>query len=196
MTEKTGYKAKKTAPPDSDSIPESDRQSSGKANGPLKDKNTARITASSIAISWSIILLVLLIFFNKFIAYYQPESMDDVTRWVRYPILTEAFFSWLPIVIATLALYIAGHIILIYRENYVLQETILGILNLFAIAAIISLILIFPFDFSGLPSVDTAMTGILYLFVRVGLIGIAVIFAVGALVRFIRLIINLALHRV
>ncbi|MFC1871319.1 hypothetical protein ACFLYF_02830 [Chloroflexota bacterium] len=196
MTEKTLDSAIRPLPPVSETANISNVKSRDRANNPVSDRNPARITSSSIAISWSIILLVLLVFFNKYIAYYQPETIGDITNWVRYPVLTEAFNRWLPIAIAALLFFIAGHVVLIYRDSYLRQEIILGVLNLFAITSIISLILIFPFDFSALPSADIAITGILSIFVRVGLIGVAVIFAVGTLVRFIRLAINLALHKV
>ncbi len=174
-------------------IEHSSRHTGEKADVSVKNSSTTRITSSSFAIAWSTIILVFVTFFNHYIAYYQPESIDGVSRWIRYPILTGAFTSWLPILVATLILFIIGHITVIYFGKYLIQETTLTVLNLFAIATALSLLFIFPFDFTGIPDVEIAT--VFHMFTKVAIIGIVVALGAGTLVRLIRLIANLSLHK-
>lgn len=180
--------------PRSHAVGNSAEKTAGKVDGSFTNSNSSRVTSSSLIIAWSIILLVFFTFFNHYIAYYEPETIGGVSKWIRYPILTEAFSLWLPIFVATLIAFIIGHMSLIYFRKHLIQETIPGVLNLFVIATVLSLLFIFPFNFSAIPHTTIAST--LYMFVRVALIGISVVLGIGTLVRFIRLIINLSLHRV
>ncbi len=174
-------------------VENSGRQINDRVDGSFRNSNASRITSSSFAIAWSIIILVFFTFFNQYIAYYQPETIGGVSKWVRYPILTEAFGTWLPILVATLFLLVIGHIMLIYFEKHLLQETTLAVLNLFVIATVLSLLFIFPFDFAAIPNVETA--SILYMLAKVGLIGIVVALGIGTLVRLIRLIASMSLRK-
>jgi hypothetical protein len=169
------------------------RQVNGKVVGSVRNNNASRITSSSIAIAWSIVILVFFAFFNQYIAYYQPETIGGVSRWIKYPILTEAFATWLPILVVTLLLFVVGHIMLIYFEKYLWQETTHTVLNLFVIATVLSLLVIFPFDFTAIPSVEVA--SILYMFTKAILIVISVALGVAILVRLIRLIVFVSLRK-
>ncbi len=168
-------------------------ESSRKCDDSVKNSNTGRITSSSFAIAWSIVLLVLFTFFHQYIAYYEPETIGGVSKWIRYPILTEAFFSWLPILVATLVLFIIGHIILIYFDKYLLQETVLTVLSLFVVVTVLSLLFIFPFDFTRIPHVE--MASVLYPFTRIALIGAIVVLGVGTLVKLIKLIVGISMPK-
>ena len=66
-------------------------RSEEKVESIFKSNRGGRITASSFAIAWSIVLLVFFNFYSKYIAYYQYEA----NQWVRYPILTDDFNIWL-----------------------------------------------------------------------------------------------------
>ena len=171
----------------------SSRPIADSADDTLKNRNASSIAASSLAITWSVLCLIFFVFFRDYIAYYHYGTVDNVARWIRYPILTEAFVAWLPILVTTLILFIIGHIILIYFQKYLLQETVLTVLNLFVIAAVLSLLYIFPFDFTAIP--DTAIASISYIFARVGLIGIVVALGVVTLVRLIKLMVNVTAPR-
>ena len=114
---------------------------------------SGRLTASSFAIAWSIVLLIFFNYFNRYIAYYQYEGNN---RWLGYPVLTEDFDAWLPILTVTLILSIAGHILLIIFDRYILREIILIVLNLFGIAVVLTLLSIFPFDFTTIPNATAA----------------------------------------
>ncbi len=147
---------------------------------------SGRITSSSFAIAWSLVLLVFFNYFNKYIAYYQYEG----GQWVRYPVLTEAFNAWLPILTITLTLSIIGHVFLIIFDRYVLRETGLIILNLFGIAVVLTLWSIYPFDFANIP--NTTAVAILPVIVSIVLIGITIGFIIGTIVSFIKLIVDIA----
>ncbi|MFC2067615.1 hypothetical protein ACFLTP_01145 [Chloroflexota bacterium] len=169
------------------------RRAGVKAGSSFENNRTNRITSSSLAIVWSIIILVFVMFFSQYIAYYQPQAINGVVKWITYPILTEAFFSWLPILVTTLIFFVAGHIVLIYYKKYLVRESTLVILNLLVISTVLSLLYIFPFDFTTIPHVETA--SVLYISTKVALVSIVVIVGVGTLIRLIKLIVNMSLQR-
>ena len=168
--------------PDKDSI----KQVSYRTEDYFRTSRAGRTTSSSFAIAWSFVFLIFLGFFNKYMAYYQYES----GQWVRFPILTSDFNAWLPIITATLVFSIVGHIVLIVFDKYLVRETTLMILNLFGIAAVISLLSIFPFNFESIP--NNTVANILPILATIILIGIAIGLGIATLASFIRLIVNAA----
>ena len=153
------------------------------------NSRAARVTSSSFAIAWSIILFIFFSFFNGYIAFYESETVGGITTWTRLPLLTQEYYAWLPILITTLVLTIVGHIVLIIHDRYWFRETILIILNVLGIVTVATLVSIFPFDFYVIPS--NTVADIVTVSVRIILIAIAVGLSIGSLVMFIRLIINL-----
>ena len=149
---------------------------------------SGRITASAFAIAWSIVLLIFFNFFNQYVAYYHSETVGGITTWIRYPFFTEDINLWLPILTATLIISIIGHIILIILDRYVLREMIHIVINAFALWTILTLLSVFPFDFSVIPS--TTAADATYLGVRIFLIFISVGVGVAILVGVIKLIVN------
>ena len=149
---------------------------------------SGRITTSAFAIAWSIALLIFFNFFNQYVAYYHSETVDGVTTWVRYPFFTEDVNLWLPILTATLIISIIGHIILIILDRYILREMIHIVINAFSLWTILTLLTVFPFDFSVIPS--TSAADATYLGVRIFLIFISVGVGIALLVRAIKLIVN------
>jgi uncharacterized membrane protein len=147
-----------------------------------------RITASAFAIAWSIVLLIFFNFFNQYVAYYHSETVDGVTTWIRYPFFTEAINLWLPILTATLIVTIIGHIILLILDRYVLREMIHIVINAFSLWTVLTLLIVFPFDFSVIPSTTAAEAT--YLGVKIFLILISVGVGIAILVRVIKLIVN------
>jgi hypothetical protein len=71
-----------------------------------------------------------------------------------------------------------------------MRETTLIVLNLFGIAAVVTLISIFPFDFTVIP--DSVIADILPIITMIVLIGISIGLGIGSLVSFIKLIVNVA----
>jgi uncharacterized membrane protein len=153
---------------------------------PAKGAKSIRTASSSVAIAWSIVLLVFFNFFNRYVAYYQ---YDD-GRWIRHPFLTQDVNLWLPILTTTLICTIAGHIILIIYDRYVLREITVIILSLFGIWTVGSLLSVFPFDFSVIP--HNIVADISPIIVTIVLLAIILGLVIGAIVRFIRLIANVA----
>ena len=149
---------------------------------------TGRITASAFAIAWSIVLLIFFNFFNQYVAYYHSETVDGVTTWIRYPFFTEDINLWLPILTATLIITIIGHIILLILDRYVLREMIHIVINAFSLWTVLTLLSVFPFDFSVIPSTTAAEAT--HLGVRIFLILISVGVGIAILVGVIKLIVN------
>jgi uncharacterized membrane protein len=147
-----------------------------------------RITASAFAIAWSIALLIFFNFFNQYVAYYNSETVDGITTWIRYPFFTEDINLWLPILTATLIISIIGHIILIILDRYILREMIHIVINAFSLWTVLTLLSVFPFDFSVIP--NPAAADATYLGVRIFLIFISVGIGIAILVRAIKLIVN------
>jgi len=149
---------------------------------------SGRITASAFAIAWSIVLLIFFNFFNQYVAYYHSETVGGITTWTRYPFFTEDINLWLPILTATLIISIIGHIILIILDRYILREMIHIVINAFALWTVLTLLFVFPFDFSVIPSTTAAEAT--YLGVKIFLIFISVGVGIAILVGVIKLIVN------
>ncbi len=147
-----------------------------------------RITASAFAIAWSIVLLIFFNFYNQYIAYYHSETVDAITTWTRYPFFTEDINLWLPILTTTLIITIVTHIILIILDRYILREIINIVINAFSLWTVLTLLTVFPFDFSVIPS--TTAADATYLGVRIFLIIISVGVGIAILVGVIKLIVN------
>lgn len=150
----------------------------------------SRIAGYSITIAWNLIFIIFFNFFNQYIAYFESSTVNGVTTWTRYPFITDAFQSWLPIVTVALAISIVGNIILIINDRRMARDIVNIVMNLFGIAAVVSLLVIFPFDFTVFPNND--LSNILNPTVTVVLVLITIGLAIGTLVRFIKLIIGIA----
>jgi len=172
-----------TPPPTADS----GKRIGDKIDAHFKSRS-GRITASAFAIAWSIALLIFFNFFNQYVAYYNSETVGGITTWIRYPFFTEDINLWLPILTATLIITIIGHIILIILDRYVLREMIHIVINAFSLWTVITLLSVFPFDFSVIP--NPAAADATYLGVRIFLIFISVGIGIAILVGVIKLIVN------
>lgn len=149
---------------------------------------SGRIVASAFAIAWGIALLIFLNFFNQYVAYYQSETVGGITIWTRYPFFTGDISLWLPILTTTLIITIIGHIILIILDRYILREVVHIIINAFALWTVLTLLSVFPFDFSVIP--NPAAADATYLGVRIFLIFVSVGIGIAVLVNVIKLIVN------
>jgi len=151
----------------------------------FKETRGGRITGYGFSIFFGTLFLVFLYYYNHYIAFY--NNVDGV--WMRYPLLTGDFDRWLPIAVTALLASIIGNIILIIFDGYFFRQVILMVMDMFALASTISLLVIFPFDFSVMPGND--LTGILNPIVTVVLILICIGIGIGILVRFIKMIVGL-----
>ena len=98
----------------------------------------------------------------------------------------------LPILNTVLLLSIVGHGIAIAFDRHILREIILIVLNLLGMAAVLTFLMIFPFDFSVIP--DTGVAIISSTVAIAVLTLIAVVLGIGALVRLIKLFVNVLKH--
>jgi uncharacterized membrane protein len=184
-SEPTAESEATTPPPAADSSKGIENRVDGYFRG-----RRGRITASAFAIAWSIALLIFFNFFNQYVAYYSSETVDGITTWIRYPYFTNDVNLWLPVLTATLIISIIGHIILIILDRYILREMIHIVINAFSLWTILTLLTVFPFDFSVIPS--TTAADATYLGVRIFLIFISIGVGITILVRVIKLIVNVA----
>jgi len=188
--EQQAGRLKTQAEPEQPSTPlaKESRQTSDKVDSYFKSKRIGRIASSGGAIAWSIILLVFFNFFSRYLACYQGETVDGGIKWNMYPLLTQDFRLVLPILNTALVLSIVGHSIAIAFDRHILREIILIVLSLLGIAVVVTFLRIFPFDFSVIP--DTGVATISPTVALAVLTIIAIVLGIGALVRLIKLIIN------
>ena len=145
-----------------------------------------RIRTGEIASHISIIFvtvaqLIFFTFFHKYIAWYTTEPDGSVTR---LSMLTDDYFIWLPIPITASILVIVASTAMIIYDKYRFRMTIQIIFCVIGIAVAVSLVSIFPFDFSVIPNatvVDVVPTGVTIFFIL-----LAVFYGVTALVMFVK----------
>ena len=136
-------------------------------------------------VSMIVVTLVQLIFFtsfHKYIAWYTTEPDGSVTR---LSMLTDDYFTWLPIPVTASILAIIAHIIFIIYDNYRFRMTAEIILYISGIVVTVSLVSIFPFDFSVIPNATAA--DVVPIVVTVFFILLAGFYGIVALVQFIKL---------
>lgn len=153
----------------------------------FKHSMAGRIAGYSAAIFWSLVLIIFFSFFYQYIAWYQFGPDGSVAR---LPLLTNGYFIWLPILVIALILSIAGNIVLIIHDRYWLHQIIKIILNVIGIVVVANLVSIFPFNFSVIPN-NTAVYFV-PIVLKIVLILIAVGLGVEALIRFIKLMVNIS----
>jgi hypothetical protein len=147
---------------------------------------TGRIIGYSFAIFWNIVFIIFFSIFYEYVAWY---SIGDDGSLIISPILTPDFLLWMPVLITSLSICIVANIILIVYDRYWFREAVQILLELIGMAVVIYLVVIFPFDFSVIPNAVAA--GILPMVTKVVLIFVAVAFGVSALVRFIKMVLNI-----
>ncbi|MBE0478618.1 2TM domain-containing protein [Candidatus Aerophobetes bacterium] len=165
------------------------RQVGQRADAYFQSTKEGRLVSCSVAIAWSIIVLIFFHFFRHYIAYYHYETINQVGRWVREPLLTENFHAVLPILTLTLMLSIVGNCILIIFDRYLLRQAISIILNVFGLATVLTFLFVFPFNFTVIPIPFAAH--ILSFVVALAFIGISIGFIVGIVVKAVRLTVTL-----
>ena len=143
--------------------------------------------ASQIASDIFIILvtaanLIFFAFFHKYIAWYTTGPDGSVTR---LSMLTDDYFTWLPIPITASILVIVATAVMIIYNRYWFRQTAWIIFSIIGIAVTVSLVSIFPFDFSVIPNATAA--DVVPILVTVFLIFMAVFYGITALVLFVKL---------
>ena len=121
-------------------------------------------------------------FFHKYIAWPVTESDGSV---IRLSMLTDEYFTWLPIMITASIIVIITSIAMIVYENYRFRKSAEIGFSIIGIIVSVSLVAIYPFDFSVIP--NATAVDVVPIVVTVFLILMAVFYAVSALIMFIRL---------
>ncbi len=137
---------------------------------------TKRITTNIIAIVWSIGTLIFFNFFRDYIAFFYDG--------IREPLITPEFAKWLWIHNPLLVLLLIRHTISLVFERYEFRESVLIFLAFLGVASTATLLSLFPFDFSILPSTGAANWSELGL--RIALILTIVVYCIETLVRVYR----------
>jgi len=121
--------------------------------------------------------------FHKYIAWYTTEPDGSVTR---LSMLTDDYFIWLPFVITASIVAIVAYTGMIFYDQYWFRMTAQIIVTVFGIAVAVSLVSIFPFDFSVIP--NATAVDVVPIVVRVFFILLAAVYGVTALVLSVKLI--------
>jgi uncharacterized membrane protein len=152
-----------------------------------------RLVGSSLAITASSAILILMNYYHQYIAIYHGQTSNGVTAWIKDPILNQDVHQWLPILNIALFASIVGYLISIIWDKYLIREPIKIFIDILALFATISLIAIFPFDFSSFTdslSIDATRTGVTFVLILLAL-GIGI----GILVRSFKLIANISMGK-
>ena len=144
---------------------------------------TGEIIGSAFAIAFNVAAFIFFNFYHQYFAYYHETG----GVWVRQPMLTSAYSAWLPVLNVAVALTIIGHVILIVTDSRVVRETVLLMLDVFALITIGSLLSIFPFNFQMLP----VSPELIAWSVRASLSIVMVVITISVIVRFVKLVLRI-----
>jgi uncharacterized membrane protein len=188
IAEQVEKKEEPAEAPPSAAVKEPEKKVRERKRDYFEETRTGRIIGSSAAIVWSIVFLVFFHFFSRYVAYYEHETVNGVTTWQIYPLLTADFSRALPAITIALVAAIAGHIILLIHDDYYLRQIVIGVLNIFALVAVLVFFFIFPLDFNVIPNAD--VRPILDVAVRIVLIVVAIGIGIETIVRFVKLLVG------
>jgi uncharacterized membrane protein len=132
-----------------------------------------------------LVTVVQLIFFTRYheyIAWFTAGPDGTVTR---QSMLTDSYFTWLPFPIAASTIVIALSAVMLVYDRYWFNQACWILFCICGIAVTAALVVIFPFDFSVLPSAKAADA--VSKAVRAFFIFMPVFYAVIAIVQFVQL---------
>ena len=127
--------------------------------------------------------LIFLTRFHKYIAWRTTGPDGSVTR---LSMLTKDYFKWLPIPVTASILIILASVVMIIYDGYWFRQIALAIFSIIGIVVTVSLVSIFPFDFSVIPNATAAR--VVPKLVRVFFILMAVFYGGTALVHVILMV--------
>ena len=130
----------------------------------------------------TVVQLIFFIGFHKYIAWPITGPDGSVTR---LSMLTGDYFTWLPIMITGSIIVIVASVVMIIHDEYRFSRTIQIGFNIIGIAVSVSLVSIFPFDFSVIP--NATAVDVVPIVVTVFFILLPVFYGVTALIMFLRL---------
>jgi hypothetical protein len=120
--------------------------------------------------------------FHRYIAWYTTEPDGSASR---LSMLTDDYFTWLPFPITASIVVIVASTVMIFYHRYWFRQTAWIIFCIMGIAVTVSLVSIFPFDFSVLP--NATVVDVVPKVVRAFFILMAVFYGVTALVMLVKL---------
>jgi hypothetical protein len=126
--------------------------------------------------------LIFFAYFYRYIAWPITGPDGSVTR---LSLLTDDYFTWLPIVITASILVIVANVVMIIWDNYWFRQIAWISFCIIGITVTVSLLVIFPFDFSVIP--NATLAEVVPKVVPVLLVLWALFYAITALVMVIRL---------
>jgi hypothetical protein len=126
--------------------------------------------------------LVFLTSFHRYIAWFTTGPDGSVTR---LSMLTDDYFTWLPIPVTASIIVIVGLAATIFYTRYWFRQTAWIVFCLAGIAVTVSLVSIFPFDFGVIP--NAATVDVVPVMVRAFFILAAVFYGASALILFMKL---------
>jgi uncharacterized membrane protein len=176
-------------PPYRAAIDTDERHGRRRADDFFRHHRELRITGYAFVLAWSVILLVVLNFFHQYIAYYTYNAASSTWTWNSF--FTNDIGRWLPILNTALVISIIGHTVMIFVDNHILRRAIHVITTGFGLASVITLLVVYPFDFSTNVIPSSTAAGATDMGVRIALIVITVGFGIGLLVRFIHLLVSI-----
>jgi len=120
--------------------------------------------------------------FHKYIAWHTTEADGSVTR---LSMLTDGYFTWLPIAITASIIAIVAFTTMIFYDNQRFRMTAEIVVIISGVAVAVSLVSIFPFEFSVIP--NATAVNVVPIAVRVFFILLAIFYGVTALVKSVKL---------
>ena len=124
---------------------------------------------------------------HRYIAWFTTEPDGSVTR---LSMLTDDYFTWLPIMITGSIIVIIASVAMIFYDNYQFRKAGEISFSIIGIVISVSLVSIFPFDFGIIPN-DTAAK-VVPIVVTVFFILLPIFYGVSAAIMFLRLIKHMA----
>ena len=97
--------------------------------------------------------LIFFVFFYQYIAWYTTGPDGSATR---LALLTDDYFTWLPFPITASIIVIVASIVMIVYDRYWFRQIAWIGFCIVGITVTLSLLTIFPFDFSVIPNPNTA----------------------------------------
>lgn len=125
--------------------------------------------------------LIFFTLFHRYIAWFTTEPDGSVTR---LSMITDDYFTWLPIMITGSIIVIIASVAMIFYENYRFRKAGEISFSIIGIVISVSLVSIFPFDFSVIP--NATAIDVVPIWVTVILILMVVFYGVSALVLFVK----------
>jgi len=101
----------------------------------------------------TVVQLIFFTFYHEYIAWYTRAADGSLSR---IPLLTDDYFNWLPFPIAASIIVIVASAVMIVWDNYWFRQIGWIVFCLCGIAVTVSLLSIFPFDFSVIPNAKAA----------------------------------------